>query len=374
MRILFFLLSSDSGGVGSITRKMALYYKKKGYDVTLLCIKDQKKIIYTPDLIKNGININSLEYSDFSARSILTIYVKLFNYLKKNKKFDFIICPGITFGILIAPPAKILQSSAKTIVSAHTHFSSYIKNQSLLKKLFFSLGHIILPFVDRITNSSEKSANDLKEFYNLKKVDTIHNPASDNHLLEYNMPKSSAAHEWLKNDSLITLTSCGRLVETKNFSFMIDVFNDLLKTKNNMRLIIIGDGPQKDLLENQVENLNLSNYIHFTGFQKNPEKYIYHSSCFWLTSKLESFAVVLGEALSLGVPCIANDCLSGPQEVLVDGKYGLLIKNYDREDNAKTISSFLKKPPKDRSFYRQRGSDFHIDKIAKEYLKTLNKE
>ena len=368
MRILFFLLSSDSGGVGSITRKMALYYKNNGHDVALLCIKNQTKIIYTEELIGSGIEVESLEYSDFKANTIFPIYIKVFNYLKKNSKYDFIFCPGIAFGILMLPPAKLIQPNATIVVSAHTHFSSYIKDQSFFKKLFFLLGYITLPFAEKMTNSSKKSADDLKKFFHLKKVIPIYNPASDDFLLNYNMPKSSAPHEWLKNSSLTTFTACGRLVKTKNFSFMIDVFNSLFLSNNALRLIIIGDGPEQDALKEQVKSLNLSNYIYFTGFEKHPEKYIYHSSYFWLTSKLESFAVVLGEALALGVPCIANDCLSGPREVLKDGTYGLLIKGYDLKENVKIITNFMNDSPKDRNFYRQRGSDFHIDKIASDYI------
>lgn len=107
------------------------------------------------------------------------------------------------------------------------------------------------------------------------------------------------------------------------------------------KLILIGDGVDKELIEKEVENLGISRYVFMPGFKDNPYKYIRNSSVFVLSSKNEGFPTVLIEALACGVPVVSTDCISGPREILDNGKYGKLVPVGDAEKMAKAIIETL---------------------------------
>ena len=77
---------------------------------------------------------------------------------------------------------------------------------------------------------------------------------------------------------------------------------------------------------------------------------------------------MIPEALAMGIPVIANDCPSGPREILYNQDFGLLIETYDLNHNVSEIQKFLKKEIRDKSYYRQHAKDFMIEKSAQDYL------
>lgn len=120
----------------------------------------------------------------------------------------------------------------------------------------------------------------------------------------------------------------GRLALQKNPLPLLDIFNQV-KAQVDCNLIILGDGPLKDEMNNKCTNLNLkfcdfsqgmnyttSSSVFFTGFQNNPFKYLKNSNLFVLTSNFEGFPLALCEALACGLPVVATDCQTGVRDIL----------------------------------------------------------
>ena len=72
----------------------------------------------------------------------------------------------------------------------------------------------------------------------------------------------------------------------------------------------------------------MSNHIHLLGYVKNPYPIMKQMNLFVCSSRSEGYSLVIAEALTLGLPVISMDC-SGPNELLDNGKYGILCNNYD---------------------------------------------
>ncbi|MGL6153860.1 MAG: glycosyltransferase [Cetobacterium sp.] len=122
------------------------------------------------------------------------------------------------------------------------------------------------------------------------------------------------------------ILSIGALTERKNFSQLIKAYYKSSLRNNNINLVILGEGSQRSLLENLIQELHLEKNVFLLGKKPNPYNYISNSIFFVLPSKEEGFPVVLMEAMTLGKMIIAKNN-SGNNEILVHGKYGILKDN-----------------------------------------------
>jgi glycosyltransferase involved in cell wall biosynthesis len=133
----------------------------------------------------------------------------------------------------------------------------------------------------------------------------------------------------------------GRLTKQKNFSFLIECFNDLIKKDNKINLLIIGEGEELFSLKNIIKKYDIQKNILLIGFKENVFKYLYKCKAFILASLWEDPGFVLLEAMYCNTIVLSSDCHSGPKEIL-DKKRGLLFKSNSKEDFIKNFNTFNK--------------------------------
>ena len=197
--------------------------------------------------------------------------------------------------------------------------------------------HNDFKYAANITRSNKKLdflvlvSNSLKEFYSKElineKCECIYIP----NVIE-NVPEKIAP---LNNKKLI---SVGRLSPEKGFMDLLKLYAILHKDYPDWTLDIIGDGVEKDELKKFIKEHKLEDFVTLHGFRDKDyiDKMLHESSIYLLTSYTESFGIVLIEAMSHGVPCIAFDSAEGARELIQSGKNGYLIKN-------RSYTAFLKK-------------------------------
>ncbi|MEI2416957.1 glycosyltransferase family 4 protein [Orrella sp. JC864] len=127
------------------------------------------------------------------------------------------------------------------------------------------------------------------------------------------------------------LMAMGRLVPSKQFDLLIDVYAQLAPAHPRWDLCIWGEGPDRDALQARIDGLGLAGRITLAGRTETPWQALAEGDAFVLTSALEGFPNVLLEAMALGLPCAAFDCPSGPREMSRDGQDALLVPNGDRQ-------------------------------------------
>jgi glycosyltransferase involved in cell wall biosynthesis len=116
----------------------------------------------------------------------------------------------------------------------------------------------------------------------------------------------------------------GRLAREKRLDVLLDAFTEIASTPN-LDLVVIGDGPERRSVETHAAKLGVAHRIHMLGHLSNPYPWMANAKCLVLSSDSESFAIVLLEALSLGVAVVSTDCPVGPAELLHGGKWGQLV-------------------------------------------------
>jgi len=373
---LFLVPKLTAGGVGQVTKSLCTEYKQQSHNVTVLSLTSRKDSDHAMEkhYTSIGVVVKHLPFKNTGMLAFIGSFFLLLNYFMKHREPELIIIPAIFNAIVAIPAAKITLSKSAIIVNAHTAVSQYLDTQRAIKRMIFAAGRIILPLADVVANDSKGASNDLKQRLSLKDVTTLYNPCCTEADITYSAASSKAPHVWLQDSKLTVLLGCGRFVESKNFGFMIEVFNELYKNNNNLRLILLGGGEEEEQLRDIVKQRNLGEVVSFEGYVSNVKEYMYHSQYFWLTSKFEGFSIVLAEALSMGTPCIANNCPHGPREVLDNGKYGLLISGYDVHKNAVKINEYINTQAEDKAFYRSRAQAFSSERMAGEYLKSVGLE
>jgi glycosyltransferase involved in cell wall biosynthesis len=180
-----------------------------------------------------------------------------------------------------------------------------------------------------------------------------------------------ADHPWLEDPHLRVILSVGRLTGLKNHAMLLRSFAAVQGQRPELRLVFLGDGPEKDNLQQLAEELSIAGNIDFVAFQQNPFAYYAAADLFVLTSDFEGFGNVLVEAMAAGTPVISTDCPGGPADILLGGKLGALVPVNDHKALAHAIENTLD----DEEFCAEpglrRANDFTIGSIAKRYLKLV---
>ena len=134
----------------------------------------------------------------------------------------------------------------------------------------------------------------------------------------------------------------GRLEEKiKNFSLLLNAFSKSKVYENGTKLLIIGDGSDKDFILTKIAALQLKNYVQVLPFQKNITPYIQHAICTILTSHFEGFPMAIIESLAVGTPVISVDCETGPKEIIQNNFNGLLVPNHDDIPLSEAIKTMI---------------------------------
>ena len=228
------------------------------------------------------------------------------NYIK-NTTSDVIISTRDIFNYWLSGYGR---DGVLKIGWEHNHFHEDMKYAAKVSNSAKSLDYLVLV-------SSELQKFYAKQLRNSNCM-CIYIPNSIDRL-----PKNLAP---LKTKRLI---SVGRLSKEKGYMDLLKIFNKL-KDKNKDRVLdIIGDGAEKERLKKYINDHHLGDKVTLHGFQGRDyiDKLLHDSSIYLMTSYTESFGIVLIEAMSHGVPCIAFSSAEGAREIINSGDNGYLINN-----------------------------------------------
>lgn len=141
------------------------------------------------------------------------------------------------------------------------------------------------------------------------------------------------------------ILAVGRLYnEVKQFDKLIKCYHETNLISKGVKLYILGEGDDKDVLFKLIKKLNLEAYVKLLGFKKNPYTYIGKAKFLVLCSKHEGLPMVILEALSLKIPVVSFNCPSGPSEMIAHEENGLLIENQNFEELKKAINYLEENP------------------------------
>jgi len=294
---------------------------------------------FNKELNDNGINIIKLSdsriidnsnYTGFFRSRLIYLYlffvlfIPLLRLLRKSPP-DYLIIHLIT-------PLPLLLNYIFNIKTKIILRISGLPKLNFIRKFFWKktlkkIYHITCP--TKSTTSYMQGLNMISS----EKISTLYDPILSTKLI--NKIKSKRNSFEFNNFYL----AIGRLTKQKNFEFLIKVFSEFIKTKDN-KLVIIGEGEQKDSLQKIIEKKKLKDKIFLIGYKDNVFEYFEKSKCFILSSLWEDPGFVLVESAYMNTPIISSDCDNGPKEILGGGSNGILFKSNDKASLLDALHQF----------------------------------
>jgi glycosyltransferase involved in cell wall biosynthesis len=179
------------------------------------------------------------------------------------------------------------------------------------------------------------------------------------------------------NAGHIRLINCGSFTPRKNQAFLVDVMEQLLASNNHITLDLIGDGPMLEEVKQKVAQRHLSQHIFFRGKINDVQAYYKQSDIYVHSASVESFGLVLLEAMAAGLPVIALDG-QGNRDLIEDGKMGYILQEEDPVAFARVIIQLINHPEQ-YSFISNYVKEFvkkfdvvdYVDRLLDLYESTL---
>jgi len=194
---------------------------------------------------------------------------------------------------------------------------------------------------------SKNNADSLTRYYGLREADFhIIPPGVD--LNRFNKSKDLGLLEELNIDKkAIALLYVGRLPPEKNVNRLLREFQSL--RRNDLKLLIVGDGPERRRLENMSNALGLNKMVIFLGKRKDVDRFYSIADIFISPSKYDPFGQVILEAMSAGLPCIAfkrepPGYEVAAEEMIENGLTGYCVNPYERNEFRKRLLYLIEKP------------------------------
>ena len=328
-RLALFLPGLYEGGAERIILNLAKSISARGYAVDLVLARAEGPYMaQIPD---------SVRLVDLKASRVASSVPALVRYLQRERPTALL---SALFANLMALWARRLAGHLqRLVISEHNSLSSVITNGNDLRwQVYPTLAGWFYPWADAIVAVSNAVADDLARTTTIPRdrIQVVYNPvvASDLHLKS----EEPLADPWFEPGEPPVILSVGRLTAQKAFDVLITSFSYVRKSRP-ARLLILGEGEDRPMLEALIRKLGLERDAKLMGFVQNPYPYMAHAASFALSSRWEGLPTVLIEALYFGMPIVATDCAGGTREILMDGRYGRLVPVDDPVALASAIES-----------------------------------
>jgi glycosyltransferase involved in cell wall biosynthesis len=333
MKICVAIAIHAISGVPLAQLRFARALADRGHDVDLVIgrVDPQCEV---PKL--TGVNVVNL-----NRRNVRGLLVPLLKYLR-NAKPDVVFSAEDHLNAIVLLAAIVSGSRAKISGSSRvTPFDTYSNTPFSKRWVLKCLMRSVMWRGDALTCVSKDMVEQYQQVFHHSPHVDVYNIVDDrNSRLRIAEPLE---HEWFSKKDCPVLVAAGKLAPWKGFTDLILAIKRVTETRQ-VRLLILGDGPQRAELQDLISELDLTDNIRLHGFVDNPLKFYAHADAFVLSSLVEGLPNVLVEAMMCGCTPVSTDCPTGPREVLQEGKYGYLVPVRDPEAMAAGINQALDKP------------------------------
>lgn len=305
MKVLRIATSLGYGGIEKVFELHAKYHDKS-FEIVFVALGGGGM---TQNLLKElGYRVIVLEVEKVAIPSLELI--QILTRLFELEKPDVVHAAGAEANFHVPIAAKL--AGVKKIICEEIGIPNHSQKAKIIFRFIYKLSDKVIAISkaveEYLITSREVPAN---------KVCLVYNPVNETALIS----------ESCKEDLLFTVVA--RLEPVKNLSFLIEAFSEILKNWPDAVLNIIGDGSQKELLQEKINSLSLANKVILKGFIPNPYPELAKSTYFILPSLFEGFGLACVEAIQAGNVVICTSS-GGIPEFINDEKQGFIFDPKDK--------------------------------------------
>jgi glycosyltransferase involved in cell wall biosynthesis len=357
--VAFFMPSFRGGGAERVMLTVASGLVR---DVSVDIVVAQKEGPYLTQ-VPAGVRI-----VDLAAHRVIAGIPALCGYLRRERPYAML--SALTHVNVVAVWTRVLARVAtRLVISEHTTATASAEHAaSMRERVLPAFARLSYGKADAIVAVSAGAAADLAALTGLdpSRITVIHNPVVTPAVLA--LASRPLEHPWFRQGQPPVILGAGRLTASKDFQTLIRAFA-LVRSQRDARLVILGEGEERAMLQRLVRELGIERDCMLPGFVDNPYQYMRHAAVFVLSSRWEGFGNVLAEAMACGCPVVSTDCPNGPREILEDGRYGRLVPVRDADALARAIHATLEQRPDADSV--ERAMAFGLDTALEKYRRAL---
>lgn len=372
-KVVIFIPAIEKGGVEKNAIWLANEMVNHFFDVDIVYVRaDINQLKKLNDKVKQ-IKLKNRKYKLLHQRigDAINVRREFGRYLKSQNNSQTVVVSFQSSSVAIDICKK---NNIKIVCRLSNHPSAVKYEKSMLRAVSEKIKPITYKKADCVIANSEQLSQDFSDLIG-KKVETIYNPIDFKMLELCSQEKIEKELELEAKEFQGRLfVSVGRLVKQKDYMTLIEAVSKS-KYKDEIKVWIIGEGSDRDMLRVAIREHKLQDTIRLLGYKPNVYSYLSHASVFIQTSLYEGCPNSLIEAVAVGLPAIATNCLSGPGEVLLDGLGGRLVPIKDSIELANAIDEFVEKPDE---FYkmaeraRKKIYRFDADNTINKYVEIVN--
>ena len=351
-KIVFVTISMRGGGTERVISILANCMVKMGYDVTIMMIAETG-IEYELDSRVRCVCVSEATNGSFFGR--LERIRKMREEIKQNR--DAHVLGMGTVASMFAVMAT-LGFKNRVVVSERNDPDIFNgrkirKTEKLLRNLLYTCSRYVVLQTEDTRKCFPRCLQ--------KKCVVIGNP------VPRNLPQPGNYKEREK-----TIIDVGRLIPSKNHQMMIRVFGKFHDKHPEYRLLIFGDGPEKQTLQNLIDELHLQEYVSLEGFSDSIYDELKKGGIYVSTSITEGISNSLVEALAMGIPTVATDCpVGGARACIQDGENGFLVPVNDDALFLNRLEKIITDEMLQKKFcenFTKIRSDYSEEEITKRWL------
>lgn len=368
MKILHLIYSEQVAGAEKYLLDLLPGLKDEGIECHLVCVtpaRDAHKFTsLCEELNSKGVKAVLL---NGTIKNFLSIARSISNYLSDNK-IKYLHAHLFKSDLLAVMVKKLFNRKIILLSTRHGYEEKYCSNYHRYNgrinyNLYYFISKYLLANIDKQVAVS-KAMSDL--YYQLKltpaRLKFIHHGINIKTLQE----TDDKAQYRFGNQQLIIL---GRIEEVKGHTYLFNALPEVIKVFPEVRLLVIGNGTQQQVLQQKAASSGIEKNILFLGFQQNPYPFMANSDMLVSPSLYESFGLVFIEAFAMQLPVIAFDAPAA-NEIISNGETGLLVPVYNSSKLAEKIIFLLQNPAERKSLadaaFKKYVTYFNTARMVKE--------
>lgn len=335
MKILFCIHSLVSGGAENIlVNTINELSRLDRFSIDLLILVNDRSLA---DKLDSNVRIISIfkNHSKIERRLVKYLPATLLNKMFVRGKYD------IEIAFLEGDSTKVIggaNSRVPKVAWVHTD----VNNFPWSTKFYISDRQEFETYkkYDRVLGVSKDVAREFTKKFNL--------PCSfAMNIIDYNtiIGKSREVLEETYEKDWFNFISVGSLKKIKGYERLITIYTKIKNMGLKVRQYIVGEGPERQFLEQKIKENNLQNYIILKGYKSNPYPWIFQADALVCCSYAEGYSSVVAEAIILKKVVITTEC-SGMREILGDSEWGVIVAN-----NETALASGMLRIVEDKKWY-----------------------